>query len=58
MPVKFATLRLSNLKTRTGIKAKVSALDVCVEAIMYLLLYNWHDCIFEHVDREYRDLPL
>ena len=56
--MKFATLRLSNLKTRTGIKAKVSALDVCVEAIMYLLLYNWHDCIFEHVDREYRDLPL
>ena len=56
--MKFATLRFSNLKTRTGIKAKVSVRDVCVEAIMYLLLYNWHDCTFENVDREYRDLPL
>ena len=26
--------------------AKVSAFVICVEAIIYLLLYNLHDCTF------------
>ena len=27
--------------------AKISVLVICVEAIIYLLLYNLHDCIFK-----------
>ena len=27
--------------------AKMSVLVICVEAIMYLLLYNLHDCTFQ-----------
>ena len=26
---------------------KVSVVDICVEAIIYLLLYNLHDCTFK-----------
>ena len=26
--------------------AKISVFVICVEAIMYLLLYNMHDCTF------------
>ena len=26
--------------------AKVSVFDICVEAIIYLLLYDLHDCTF------------
>ena len=26
--------------------AKISVLVICVEAIIYLLLYNLHDCTF------------
>ena len=26
--------------------AKISVFVICVEAIMYLLLYNLHDCAF------------
>ena len=33
-----------NLKTRTYINAKISVFVICVEAIMYLLLYDLHDC--------------
>ena len=40
------TLRLNNLKTRTDMNAKISVLVICVEAIIYLLLYNLHDCTF------------
>ena len=29
--------------------AKVSAFVICVEAIVYLLLYNLHDCIFNRI---------
>ena len=36
-------LRLNNLKTRTATNAKIS---VFVEAIIYLLLCNLHDCTF------------
>ena len=43
------TLRLNNLKTRSGMNAKVSVLITCVEAIKYLLLYNSHHCNFNHI---------
>ena len=26
--------------------AKISVFVICVEAIRYLLLYNWYDCTF------------
>ena len=28
--------------------AKVSVFAICVEAIIYLLLYNLHDCTFKY----------
>ena len=40
------TLRLNNLKTRTDMNAKISVFVICAEAIIYLLLYNLHDCTF------------
>ena len=40
------TLRLNNLKTRTAMNAKISEFVICVETIIYLLLYNLHDCTF------------
>ena len=42
------TLRINNLKTRTATNAKISAFFICGEAIIYLLLYNLHDCTFNH----------
>ena len=27
--------------------AKLSMFGICVEAILYLLLYNFHDCTFK-----------
>ena len=41
------TLRFINLKTRTATNAKISVFLICVEAIIYLLLYNFHDCTFK-----------
>ena len=41
------TLRLNNSKTRTAMNAKISVFVNCVEAIIYLLLYNLHDCTFK-----------
>ena len=41
------TLQLNNLKTRPTMNAKVSVFVICVEAIIYLLLYNLHDCTFK-----------
>ena len=38
------SLRISNLKTRTAMNVKISAFVICVEVIIYLLLYNLHDC--------------
>ena len=38
------TLGLSNLKTRTAMNAEISVFVVCVEAIRYLSLHNWHNC--------------
>ena len=40
------TLRLNNLKTRTALNAKISVFFICAEAIIYLLLYNLHECNF------------
>ena len=42
------TLWLNNLKTSTAMNAKTSVFVVCVEAIVYLLVYNFHDCTFNH----------
>ena len=39
-------LWLDNLKTRTSMNAKASVFVICVEAIIYLLLYNVHDFTF------------
>ena len=44
------TLRRNNLKTRAAMNAKILVFDICVEAIMYLLLYNFHDCTFNSTD--------
>ena len=41
------TLRLVKLKTRADINAKISVLAIYVEAIVYLLPYNLHDCTFK-----------
>ena len=41
------TLRLNSLTTRTALNAKISVIVFCVEAIIYLLLYNLHDCTFK-----------
>ena len=30
--------------------AKISGFAICVEAIMYLLLHNFHDCTFKMQD--------
>ena len=41
------TLPLNNLKTRTAANAKTSVFVICVEAIIYLLLFHLHDCTFK-----------
>ena len=41
------TLRLNILKARTAMNVKVSVFVTCAEAIVYLLLYNLHDCTFK-----------
>ena len=45
-------LLLNNLKTKTAMNAKISMFVICVEAFMYWLLHNLHDCAFKkNVDR-------
>ena len=39
-------LWLNDLKTRAAISEKISEFDICVEATIYLLLYNLQDCTF------------
>ena len=41
--------QLINLKTRTTVNAKISVLVICVEAILYLLLYHLRDCAFAYI---------
>ena len=43
------TLRLDNLKGRRATNAKISVFVICVEAIIYLLLHNLHDCTFKKI---------
>ena len=40
-------LRLNILKARTAMNEKISVFVICVETILYLLLYNLHDCNFK-----------
>ena len=42
------TLLLNNLKTRAVMNAKISAVVVCVEVIIHLLLYNLHERTFNY----------
>ena len=42
------TSQLNNLKTRTPMNAKISLFVIYVEAIIYLLLCNLHDCTFKY----------
>ena len=47
------TLRLNNLKkTKTAMNAKVLMFVICVESIIYLLLYNFHDCNFKQYQNQ------
>ena len=41
------TLQLNNLKSRIAMNVKISVFVICVEAIMYLLLCDLHDCSFK-----------
>ena len=41
------TLWLNNFKTRADMNAKIPVSVICVEAIIYLLLYNLIDCTFK-----------
>ena len=36
-------------KNRTAVNAKMSVFVICVKSIIYLLLYNSHDCNFKYV---------
>ena len=45
-------LHLNNLKIKAAINAKISLFVICVEAIIYLLLYNLHDCTFSSLSHE------
>ena len=40
------TLRLNNLTIATAVNTKISVFAIRVEAAIYLLLYNLHDCTF------------
>ena len=42
-----------NLKTRTELNAKISVFGICVEAIIYLLLYNLHGCTFKNGSKRF-----
>ena len=37
-------LRLNDLRTRAAMNAKISVFVICIEVIIYLLLYNLPDC--------------
>ena len=41
------TLLLNDLKARTSINEKFSVSVICLEAIIYSLLYNLHMCTFK-----------
>ena len=43
----FSVYKLNNFKTRTAMNAEISVYVICVEAIIYSLLYNLHYCTFK-----------
>ena len=43
------TLRLNDVQTRTAVNAKISVFVLFVEAIIYLLLFDLHDCTFKRI---------
>ena len=43
-------LRLNNSKTKTAMNAKISIFGIRAEAIIYLLLRNLNDCIFQEFE--------
>ena len=45
-PWKSLFLTACNLKTSIAMNAKISVFVICVEAILYFLLHNLHDCTF------------
>ena len=44
------TLQFDNLNTRIAMNAKISVSIICIEAIIYLLLFNLHDCTFKGIE--------
>ena len=50
------TLRLNNVKTRTAMNTKMSLFVICVEMIIYLLLYNLRECTFNLAASWYNNL--
>ena len=47
-------LRLNNVATAVAIYVKIAMFVVSVEVIIYLLLYNLHDCTFKRKKLTYR----
>ena len=41
--------RFNNLKTRTAMNAQISMFVIFVKAIIYLSLYNLHNCTFKRI---------
>ena len=52
------TLRFNNLKTRAAMNAKTSLFICCVEPIIYLLLFNLHDCTFRVFNANFSKITL
>ena len=52
-------LGLNNLKNRTAMNVKTSVFVIFVDAFIYLLLYNLHDCTFNtHMTPLHRKNPM
>ena len=53
------TFRFNNLKTRIALNAKISVIVICVEVMIFLFLYNLHDCTFNIVNifNDYKIFP-
>ena len=48
------TLRVDNVTTAVAINVKIAMFVISVEVIIYLLLYNLHDCTFKRKKLTYR----
>ena len=42
-------LWLNNLKTRTAMNTEILVFAICVDMIIYFLLYNLHDCTLKQI---------